>query len=67
MSHAVFYIDDSCEYVDDWREGEVWHVGRGEGVGEQCVGIGEEGGLWGSVEFMREGEWREWRGRLENL
>ncbi len=59
MTHAVFYVDDGCEYVDDWRQGEVSHVERGKGVGEQCVPIGEQG-PWGSVEFMREQEWREW-------
>ncbi len=59
MTHAVFYVDDGCEYVDDWRQGEVSHVERGKGVGEQCVAIGEQG-LWGSVEFMREQEWKEW-------
>ena len=65
MTHAVFYLDEGCEYVDDWREGEVSHVGRGKGVSEQCVAVGEEG-LWGSVEFMREEEWEEWSAIAEN-
>lgn len=60
MTHAVFYVDDGCEYVDDWRQGEVSHVERREGLREQCVAIREEG-MWGSVEFMREGEWDVWR------
>ena len=59
MTHAVFFIDDGCEYVDDWRTGEVSHVERGAKVREQCVAIGT-GGVWGSVEFMGEEEWREW-------
>ena len=66
MTHAVFYVDDGCEYVDDWRQGEVSHVARKDGVGEQCVGTGERG-LWGSVEFMREVEWEEWRASAENV
>ena len=59
MTHAVFFVDEGCEYVDDWRRGEVSHVARGKGVAEQCVRIGFEG-VWGSVEFMREREWEEW-------
>lgn len=62
MTHAVFFVDDGCEYIDDWRRGEVSHVVRGKGVREQCVKIGD-GGIWGSVEFMREGEWEEWSAR----
>lgn len=65
MTHTVFYVDDGCEYVDDWRQGKVSHVARKDGVREQCVRIGEEG-LWGSVEFMREMEWEEWRASAEN-
>ena len=62
MTHAVFFVDDACEYVDDWRQGEASHVVRGHGVAEQCVKIGTEG-AWGSVEFMRDKEWEEWSGR----
>lgn len=59
MTHAVFYVDDECEYVGDSRQGEVSHVERVDGMREQCVPIGEHGS-WGSVELMREEEWQEW-------
>ena len=59
MTHAVFYVDERCEYVDDWRQGEVSHVARRDGMAEQCVKIWNEG-VWGSVEFMRECEWEDW-------
>lgn len=59
MTHAVFFVDEGCEYVDDWRLGEVSHVVRGAGVAGQCVKIGDQG-VWGSVEFMREKEWEQW-------
>lgn len=59
MTHAVFFVDEGCEYMDDWRQGEVSHVVRRNGVSEQCVKIGYQG-VWGSVEFMREEEWEEW-------
>ena len=59
MTHAVFYVDEGCEYVDDWRQGEVSHVARRDGKGEQCVKIWNEG-VWGSVEFMRDGVWDAW-------
>ncbi|CAF9923991.1 MAG: hypothetical protein ALECFALPRED_002585 [Alectoria fallacina] len=59
MTHAVFFIDDGCEYVDDWRQGVVSYVERGARVREQCVAVGADG-VWGSVEFMREEEWQEW-------
>lgn len=59
MTHAVFYVDDGCEYMDDWRQGELSHVERGAGWREQCVALGQQG-IWGSVEFMREEEWEEW-------
>ncbi|KAM0800227.1 hypothetical protein BDR22DRAFT_908707 [Usnea florida] len=62
MTHAVFFLDDGCEYLDDWRQGEVSHVARRTGSGEQCVAVGL-GGFWGSVEFMREEEWVAWRER----
>lgn len=59
MTHAVFFVDDGCEYMDDWRQGEVSHVERENGMGEQCVALGQQG-VWGSVEFMGEEEWEEW-------
>ncbi len=61
MTHAVFFVDDGCEYVGDWRRGEVDYVVRegGCGEGEQCVRVGER--HWGSVEFMGEEEWEVWR------
>lgn len=59
MAHAVFFVDDACEYVDDWRPGESPHVARRNGVREQCVAVGTTG-VWGSVQFMREQEWQEW-------
>ena len=59
MTHAVFFVDEGCEYVDDWRLGEASHVVRGAGVAGQCVKIGDQG-VWGSVEFMREKEWEQW-------
>lgn len=63
MTHAVFYVDEECEYLDHSRQGEVSHVERVDGVREQCVAIGEQG-VWGSVELMREEEWQEWSGRI---
>lgn len=59
MNHAVFYVDDACEYIDDWRQGQVSHVTRRNGAREQCVALGTQG-AWGSVQFMREQEWQEW-------
>ena len=59
MTHAIFFVDARCEYVDDWRQGRVSHVARKDGVEEQCVKVGDEGN-WGSVEFMRDEEWEEW-------
>ena len=59
MTHAVFYVDEGCEYVDDWRQGEVSYVARQDEVVEQCVKIWNEG-VWGSVEFMSECEWEAW-------
>ena len=59
MTHAVFFVDERCEYVDDWRQGEASYVARRDGVEEQCVKIWNEG-VWGSVEFMTECEWEAW-------
>ena len=59
MTHAVFFVDEGCEYVDDWRQGEVSYVARRDGMVEQCVKIWNEG-VWGSVEFMTECEWEAW-------
>lgn len=59
MTHAVFYVDDACDYARESGQGEVSHVQRRHGVGEQCVAVGEQA-VWGSVEFLREKEWEVW-------
>ena len=62
MTRAVFFADDACEYLgdDDGGGRGAAHVERGEDDdgwgGEQCVAVGLGGG-WGSVMFLREGEW----------
>ena len=65
MTHALFFVDESCQYLD--AAGHAWHVERKGLAVEQCVDLSSLEGQFGSVEFMRQEEWETWDARRRGV
>ena len=58
--HAVFYTDEECGSVNTILPEAAWHVERkGEEQCEKAVG-----GVFRSIEFMGEGNWKKFKAGL---